>query len=327
MLDAIRFRNYRPFSDWAELELRPLTLLFGYNNAGKSVALRLLPSIENTMVNPQHFYDGMLSNSGHFGSPEFEFELKWSGAEIARAHWIMRSEDSHVNSLVVETREGVITGESPQLTQQMVDLISGVRWIDSHYGGSTTIRAASALQRGDSVLWESVNAILGALGPDLRIMCDPRGELRLKAHPSLRLGDGGETLARMLPIAVALGQIINNDPDAPTVLCMEHPEKGLHSRSEMALSEHIVSSVRPDRRMLIETHSRSLMLSVQVALAEGRITPDQVRVYWVHQYPSGRSFMRKVELDEMGRDTSGNWPPGDPETNMARRLIQARLKR
>ena len=37
--------NYRAFVDRASLELRPLTLLFGYNSAGKSALLRFLPII------------------------------------------------------------------------------------------------------------------------------------------------------------------------------------------------------------------------------------------------------------------------------------------
>ncbi|EYF00394.1 AAA family ATPase [Chondromyces apiculatus] len=35
--------NYRSFADATEVELRPLTLLFGYNSAGKSALLRVLP--------------------------------------------------------------------------------------------------------------------------------------------------------------------------------------------------------------------------------------------------------------------------------------------
>ena len=35
--------NYRSFVDKTTIELRPLTLLFGYNSAGKSAALRMLP--------------------------------------------------------------------------------------------------------------------------------------------------------------------------------------------------------------------------------------------------------------------------------------------
>src|ERR1035438_9450336 len=42
-LSAIFFENYRAFVDETRIELRPLTLLFGYNSAGKSSILRLLP--------------------------------------------------------------------------------------------------------------------------------------------------------------------------------------------------------------------------------------------------------------------------------------------
>ena len=45
MLSAFRVREYRCFRDWTEIELRPLTLLFGYNGAGKSALIRLLPAL------------------------------------------------------------------------------------------------------------------------------------------------------------------------------------------------------------------------------------------------------------------------------------------
>ncbi len=43
MLSAVAVTNYRSFVDPTRLELRPLTLVFGQNNSGKSVLLRLLP--------------------------------------------------------------------------------------------------------------------------------------------------------------------------------------------------------------------------------------------------------------------------------------------
>lgn len=42
-LAGVSVENYRSFVDEATIELRPLTLLFGYNSAGKSAAIRLLP--------------------------------------------------------------------------------------------------------------------------------------------------------------------------------------------------------------------------------------------------------------------------------------------
>ena len=44
-VEAFSLRNYRSFLDRTRVELRPLTLLFGYNSAGKSALLRSLPLI------------------------------------------------------------------------------------------------------------------------------------------------------------------------------------------------------------------------------------------------------------------------------------------
>lgn len=40
---SITFENYKAFNQKQVLELKPITLLFGYNNSGKSSALRLIP--------------------------------------------------------------------------------------------------------------------------------------------------------------------------------------------------------------------------------------------------------------------------------------------
>jgi hypothetical protein len=42
-LASVSVENYRSFVDPTKIEIRPLTLLFGYNSAGKSAAIRLLP--------------------------------------------------------------------------------------------------------------------------------------------------------------------------------------------------------------------------------------------------------------------------------------------
>ena len=42
-LHAVTAYHYKSFEPQARLELRPLTLLLGRNNAGKSSLLRLLP--------------------------------------------------------------------------------------------------------------------------------------------------------------------------------------------------------------------------------------------------------------------------------------------
>jgi predicted ATPase len=48
-LTSFSVQNYRGFADRTEVELRPLTLLFGYNSAGKSALLRWLPIVAASM--------------------------------------------------------------------------------------------------------------------------------------------------------------------------------------------------------------------------------------------------------------------------------------
>ncbi|MFT4975167.1 MAG: putative ATPase [Myxococcota bacterium] len=48
--DAIILQNYRSFVEPVELELRPVTMLFGINNSGKSALLRALPLIADSVA-------------------------------------------------------------------------------------------------------------------------------------------------------------------------------------------------------------------------------------------------------------------------------------
>lgn len=49
ILSGVRLRNYRAFVREVSISLRPLTLLFGYNSAGKSALLRALPLIAESI--------------------------------------------------------------------------------------------------------------------------------------------------------------------------------------------------------------------------------------------------------------------------------------
>jgi hypothetical protein len=100
MLSAFRVRKYRCFAEWNEIKLRPLTLVFGYNNVGKSALIRFLPGLAESVradVGPLHlggsaFRDASFSDVAWRGMPETEFELSWSGGEECR--WLLRHDPS-----------------------------------------------------------------------------------------------------------------------------------------------------------------------------------------------------------------------------------------
>jgi hypothetical protein len=52
-LSSFTVANYRSFLRPTTLELRPLTLLFGYNNSGKSALLRVLPLLADSVGTPR----------------------------------------------------------------------------------------------------------------------------------------------------------------------------------------------------------------------------------------------------------------------------------
>jgi predicted ATPase len=57
----------------------------------------------------------------------------------------------------------------------------------------------------------------------------------------------------------------------------------------------------------METHSQHILLGMQIQVARGKLRPDQVQVYWVHQDEQGRSRAEPVSIDEDGR-LKGAWP-------------------
>lgn len=86
-LAKLRFKNYRAFDDWTEIELAPITVLYGWNSAGKSSILRLLvwlaQSFEKVTPSPlalgtRSIFGGQLfADIVHFGNigASLEFEL------------------------------------------------------------------------------------------------------------------------------------------------------------------------------------------------------------------------------------------------------------
>lgn len=81
--------NYRAFAQATRLELRPLTLFFGYNSAGKSALLRFLPivaassgdqlaplALDSPAARGASFRDVL---SRHGASPTMRLGLEWSG--------------------------------------------------------------------------------------------------------------------------------------------------------------------------------------------------------------------------------------------------------
>jgi AAA ATPase domain len=90
-LSELRVNGYRAFSRRTTLQLRPLTLLFGHNSAGKSALLRALPFVGASMRSPRGVPLALSSDAARgasFGEirsklpgvKDLELGLSWVGA-------------------------------------------------------------------------------------------------------------------------------------------------------------------------------------------------------------------------------------------------------
>lgn len=77
---AITLQNYRSFAKHQRFDLRPLTILFGPNSAGKSALLRSLPLLADSLAQKQSTQ--ALSFDQRMRSFELNFEsLRWKGRQ------------------------------------------------------------------------------------------------------------------------------------------------------------------------------------------------------------------------------------------------------
>ncbi len=104
-INSFTLKNYRSFVDRTAIELRPLTMLFGYNNSGKSALLRALPLIVDSLSGqsptPLSLKSSALRGSNFTDLPSkitgtqgFDIELLLEDSGIQQLQWTLREQQA-----------------------------------------------------------------------------------------------------------------------------------------------------------------------------------------------------------------------------------------
>ena len=127
------------------------------------------------------------------------------------------------------------------------------------------------------------------------------------AHSSsVRLEHSGRGLSHVLPVAV---MALTARTAGPGVDVVEHPEAELHPAAHGEIAELLLDNLSgPNRPLVVETHSEMVLLRARRWIAEGRLSAENVIVYWVHAEPGRGSILHKILIDERGEMES--WPDG-----------------
>ena len=115
------------------------------------------------------------------------------------------------------------------------------------------------------------------------------------------IADVGLGVSQVLPVLVAL---IVAEPGQ--LVYLEQPELHLHPRAQVALAQVLADAAKRGVRVVAETHSSLLLLAVQTLVAEGKLSPELVRLHWFTRGENGATKIDTADLDEAG--AYGDWP-------------------
>ncbi len=125
------------------------------------------------------------------------------------------------------------------------------------------------------------------------------------------LRDAGTGVVQMLPILVQRALDIESGQSLKkqSILeIVEEPELHLHPSAHADVADLFLSaSKNTNVRFLIETHSETFLLRLRRRIAEGRVKPEEISLYFV-EHTDGSAKARRIGIDRMGN--LDYWPSG-----------------
>ncbi|MEO1271838.1 MAG: hypothetical protein AAFX99_27405, partial [Myxococcota bacterium] len=139
------------------------------------------------------------------------------------------------------------------------------------------------------------------VGPGFQLLLDKQGQTSSK----INLADTGDGMAQVMPVLVAAA-LAKNGASSQGTLLIEDPAAHLHENARRALADHLCSiAAQPTSPMMVlETHSRTFLLGVQLAIAKGVLPASRVVAYWIAQEPDGHSEVHRIDFADNGSPKS-----------------------
>lgn len=133
---------------------------------------------------------------------------------------------------------------------------------------------------------------------------------RLKVNQnglSLDITDVGFGISQVLPIIVQ-GFLSKNE----SLTIIEQPEIHLHPMMQAELADLFIDVIKfenqkSDKTLLIETHSEAILKRLRRRIAEGKISHDDVAIYFVHGR-NKKSLSAKIEHLGITKTGAFDWP-------------------
>jgi predicted ATPase len=116
----------------------------------------------------------------------------------------------------------------------------------------------------------------------------------------------GFGLTYTLPILVA---VLSARPG--TLVIIENPEAHLHPRGQARMGELLALAASSGVQIILETHSDHVLNGVRVAVHDGKLSPDRVRIHFFERIDHADRAIHELTSPQMDRDGRIDcWPAG-----------------
>ncbi|WP_294333423.1 DUF3696 domain-containing protein [uncultured Chryseobacterium sp.] len=385
MISKISFKNYKIFKRKQTLELKPITILIGKNNSGKTAVLKLPTMIERSLsgrfdspfelmndnvkigneyrdviygrnfreVELEIFQKKVLDNNVYdFLKTEIGVEenipsiVSWNCNDILDLN---KSDDNNIYHSEVQNKNYQVTfqgfcvrkigffnalnyeDEFLQLPkfELNTDFIGGIRTVGlPSYNYSSAISEKSGyygLKLYDFLIadylttdkkyytqisnfikekferWEiSIDVDGGRTDKPAIIFLEKEG---LK----INISETGTGISQVLPLVIRAYKPCKEE----TLIIIEEPESHLHPYAHAQLAQLYFDSLALDRnkKYLFETHSQNFVLRMRRLVAEGKLRPEDLAIYYVDfDEETNESELKSINVKEDG--SVDFWPDG-----------------
>ncbi len=311
MKPILHLENFKGFEE-CKLKLAPLTLLIGANSTGKSSVFQAI----KILANQREFRDSDLRNGTKEGLIKLSLENEEMAVELPpppeRPYYPL--ENVHHLSAVRYNLKRELTKIEEFPTQLGIhgENLYEILIADALASIATGERKFKILDRINEFLREIDAGFY--YQPKIEIIPVPDGLPKVKFSLNVmdkgvevNIVDAGFGYTQFLYVSAFILSANSGSDDKPVFVLLEEPAAHLHQKLVVELFDIIWKQLSTDKFVLIETHSEHILMRLRRRVAEGKISPSDVAVYFFKK-EQGKTWAERVEIDEYG-ELSESFPP------------------
>lgn len=349
MITEIRFKNFKLFRDWQSLKIKPITILIGKNNTGKTAVMKL-PILVHYLLNSEKIssfnkikigsdknfielgsdFNDLVYNRSNLGILEFEIKNDFQSINTAIGKdGLLELKENETNINIENTNTFNCSQEVKNTLNYDVDYIGGIR-VEPEYSYSSDDSILKKIgvkgQNTYAILiqdFEKKKGLINKISEWYRNNFEGWNvdviKNKLETETSYSIAISADNIDAInikqagQGIHQALPLIVRSylNEESPTLIVIEEPETHLHPAAHANLAERFVDSYIEDnnKRYLIETHSQNFILRMRRLVAEGKLSSSDLKIYYVDY----NEDMNCSSLEEIKVDAAGGvekWPDG-----------------